>query len=62
MIQSVIIIKKEFDLTPSGIIRTLNLKTPIYKETSCYGHFGREEKAFPWERLDKVQDLKKYLS
>ena len=56
------IIKKEFDLTPSGIIRTLNLKTPIYKETSCYGHFGREEKAFPWERLDKVQDLKKYLS
>ena len=56
------VIKKEFDLTPSGIIRTLNLKTPIYKETSCYGHFGREEKAFPWERLDKVQDLKKYLS
>ena len=56
------VIKKEFDLTPSRIIRTLNLKTPIYKETSCYGHFGREEKAFPWERLDKVQDLKKYLS
>ena len=56
------IIKKEFDLTPSGIIKTLNLRTPIYKETSCYGHFGREEKAFPWERLDKVQDLKKYLS
>ena len=56
------VIKKEFDLTPSGIIKTLSLKAPIYKETSCYGHFGREEKAFPWERLDKVQDLKKYLS
>ena len=55
------IIKKEFDLTPSGIIRTLNLRTPIYKATSCYGHFGRNDKNFPWERLDKVQDLKKYL-
>ena len=54
------IIKKEFDLTPSGIINTLNLRTPIYKETSCYGHFGREEKAFPWERLDKVSVLEKY--
>ena len=54
------IIKKEFDLTPSGIINTLNLRTPIYKETSCYGHFGREEKAFPWERLDKVSALEKY--
>ena len=55
------IIKKEFDLTPSGIIRTLNLRTPIYKNTSCYGHFGREEKGFPWENLDKVDDLRKYL-
>ena len=54
------IIKKEFDLTPSGIINTLNLRTPIYKETSCYGHFGREEKAFPWEGLDKVSALEKY--
>ena len=54
------IIKKEFDLTPSGIINTLNLRTPIYKETSCYGHFGREEKTFPWERLDKVSALEKY--
>ena len=55
------IIKKEFDLTPSGIIKTLNLQSPIYKETSCYGHFGRKEKGFPWENLNKVSDLKKYL-
>lgn len=53
-------IKKEFDLTPRGIIRTLDLRTPIYKQTAAYGHFGKA--SLPWEKLDKVDDLKKYLS
>ncbi|MGN1182050.1 MAG: methionine adenosyltransferase [Faecalibacillus sp.] len=52
-------IKKEFDLTPGGIIKTLNLKMPIYKQTAAYGHFGKAN--LPWEALDKVDDLKKYL-
>lgn len=55
------IVKENFKLSPSGIINTLSLREPIFKETSCYGHFGRKEKVFPWERLDKVEDLKKYL-
>lgn len=53
------IINKEFDLRPYSIIKTLDLRRPIYKNTAAYGHFGRSE--FPWERLDKVEDLKKYL-
>lgn len=53
------IISKEFDLRPYTIIETLDLRKPIYKKTAAYGHFGREE--FPWERLDRVADLKKYL-
>lgn len=52
-------IKAEFDLTPGGIIQTLGLKTPVYKQTAAYGHFGRSH--LPWEKLDKVDDLKKYL-
>ena len=55
------IIMKEFDLTPRGIIHDLDLLRPIYKETSAYGHFGRQEDIFPWERLDKVLKLKSYL-
>ena len=55
------IVKENFSLTPSGIIKELSLREPIFKETSCYGHFGRKEKVFPWERLDKVEALKKYL-
>ncbi len=55
------IVENNFDLTPGGIIEELSLREPIFKETSCYGHFGRNEKAFPWERLDKVETLKKYL-
>ena len=55
------IIMKEFDLTPRGIIHDLDLLRPIYKETSAYGHFGRQEDIFPWERLDKVLKLKLYL-
>lgn len=53
------IISKEFDLRPASIIKTLDLRRPIYKATAAYGHFGRPE--FPWERLDRVDDLKKYL-
>ncbi len=54
-------IKQEFDLTPAGIIHTLNLRTPIYKKTASYGHFGRPEANLPWEQLDKVESLKKYM-
>jgi len=44
---------KNFDLTPYGIIASLDLLRPIYLPTSCYGHFGREDVVFPWEKLDK---------
>ena len=53
------IIDKEFDLRPYSIINTLGLRRPIYRQTAAYGHFGRDE--FPWEKLDRVEDLKKYL-
>jgi S-adenosylmethionine synthetase len=53
------IIKNEFDLRPAAIIQTLSLRSPIYAQTSAYGHFGRSE--FTWERTDKAQSLKKYL-
>ncbi len=53
------IVKKEIDLTPAGLIRRLNLKRPIYRKTAAYGHFGREEKEFTWERLDLVGLLKR---
>ena len=53
------IISKEFDLRPAAIIKTLDLRRPIYKATAAYGHFGRPE--FPWEKLDRADDLKKYL-
>lgn len=52
-------IKAEFDLTPGGIIKTLGLQAPLYKQTAAYGHFGRSH--LPWEQLDKVDDLKKYI-
>lgn len=55
-------IKKEFDLTPQGIINTLDLLNPIYVPTAAYGHFGRTDVEFPWEKLNKVEDLKKYLA
>lgn len=54
-------IEENFDLTPKGIIDTLDLKRPIYKQTAAYGHFGRTDIDLPWEKLDKVEDLKKYL-
>ncbi len=53
------IVKKEIDLTPAGLIRRLNLKRPIYRKTAAYGHFGREEKEFTWEKLDLVGLLKR---
>ena len=53
------IIAKEFDMRPYSIIKTLDLRRPIYEATAAYGHFGRSE--FPWEKLDRVEDLKKYL-
>ena len=52
------LIKKHFDLRPKGIIETLDLKRPIYKKTSAYGHFGREDKDFTWENIDKADDLR----
>lgn len=55
------IVSKEFDLRPAGIIKMLDLKRPIYKQTASYGHFGRNELDLPWERLNKVDDLRKYL-
>jgi S-adenosylmethionine synthetase len=53
-------IKEQFDLTPKGIINTLQLKQPIYFKTAAYGHFGRSDVLFPWEKLDKVEALKEY--
>ncbi len=54
-------INENFDLTPKGIIKTLKLLNPIYKQTAAYGHFGRTDLDLPWEKLDKVEQLKKYL-
>ncbi len=55
------IIRENFDLRPAGIIKMLDLRRPIYKQTAAYGHFGRNDLDLPWEALDKVEDLKKYL-
>ncbi|MGD2245015.1 MAG: methionine adenosyltransferase [Candidatus Aminicenantes bacterium] len=52
-------IRAHFDLTPKGMIKTLDLLRPIYKLTACYGHFGRTEKEFTWEKVDKVEELRK---
>lgn len=55
------IVRKEFDLRPAGIIRMLDLKRPIYRQTAAYGHFGREDLALPWEKTDRAENLKSYL-
>ena len=55
------IIRENFDLRPAGIIKMLDLRRPIYKQTAAYGHFGRNDLNLPWEALDKVDVLKKYL-
>ena len=56
------IIRKHFDLRPAGIIRMLDLRRPIYKQTAAYGHFGRTDVDLPWEHLDKVDELKADLA
>ena len=55
------IIRENFDLRPAGIIKMLDLRRPIYKQTAAYGHFGRNDLDLPWEKLDKEEELKKYL-
>ena len=55
------IVKENFDLRPAGIIRMLDLRRPIYKQTAAYGHFGRTDVDLPWERTDKVEILKGYV-
>ena len=55
------IVRENFDLRPAGIIQMLDLRRPIYKQTAAYGHFGRTDIDLPWEKLGKVEDLKKYL-
>ena len=55
------IIRENFDLRPAGIIKMLDLRRPIYKQTAAYGHFGRNDLNLPWEALDKTEELKKYL-
>lgn len=55
------IIRNHFDLRPAGIIKMLDLRRPIYRQTAAYGHFGRTDLDLPWEKLDRVETLKKYL-
>ena len=55
------IVRENFDLRPAGIIRMLDLRRPIYRQTAAYGHFGRNDLDLPWEKLDKVEILKKYV-
>ena len=52
-------IEDNFDMTPGGIIKTLDLRRPIYKQTAAYGHFGREDLELPWEAIDKVSVFRK---
>jgi S-adenosylmethionine synthetase len=52
------LIRRHFDFTPAGIIKYLNLRRPIYRKTAAYGHFGRSEPEFSWERTDRVKDLR----
>ncbi len=56
------IVRKEFDLRPAGIIKMLDLRRPIYKQTASYGHFGRCDLELPWEKLDKVERLREILT
>ena len=55
------IVRKEFDLRPAGIIRMLNLRRPIYRQTAAYGHFGRDDIEVPWEKTDRVEALRNYI-
>ncbi|MBA7694832.1 S-adenosylmethionine synthase [subsurface metagenome] len=56
------VIPKIFNLSPGGIIRQLNLLRPIYQKTACFGHFGRNDPDFTWEKTDKVEEIKKACS
>jgi len=53
------LVRNQFDLTPEGIIRTLRLQRPIFKQTAAYGHFGRDDLDLSWEQVDQAEDLKK---
>ena len=53
------LVRKHFELTPAGIIKSLDLRRPIYRKTAAYGHFGRPDPDFTWERTDKADALKK---
>jgi S-adenosylmethionine synthetase len=53
------LVRKHFELTPAGIIKSLDLRRPIYKKTAAYGHFGRSDPDFTWERTDRAEFLKK---
>lgn len=55
------VVRENFDLRPAGIIKMLDLRRPIYKQTAAYGHFGRNDLDLPWEKTDKAEALKKYL-
>ncbi len=55
------IIRENFDLRPAGIIKMLDLRKPIYKQTAAYGHFGRTDVELSWEKTDKAEVLKSYL-
>ena len=55
------IVRENFDLRPAGIIKMLDLRRPIYKQTAAYGHFGRTDIDLPWEKTDKAEILKSYL-
>ena len=55
------IISRHFELTPAAIIKNLDLRRPIYRQTAAYGHFGRTDISLPWEELNKVDELKQYL-
>ena len=56
------VIRNNFDLTPLGIIETLKLRAPIYRQVAAYGHFGRDDLDLPWEKLDKVETFKNYFN
>ncbi|UOQ48090.1 methionine adenosyltransferase [Gracilibacillus caseinilyticus] len=60
--QLVAAVRENFDLRPAGIIKMLDLRQPIYRKTAAYGHFGRTDEAFPWEKTDKVDQLKRFLA
>ena len=55
------IVRENFDLRPAGIIKMLDLRRPIYRQTAAYGHFGRNDLQLPWEKLDKADALKRYI-